>query len=124
MLQNVLKGIMDEQNLSARDVGSILQVSHTTVLRALRGEQIDLDTLIKIAQWLNIRPSALLDTLGDEANVDDKISMLVQAYPELREVLEKAAEAVEDGLADPGIIKDIVSYAEFRIQSIRTGGEH
>lgn len=124
MLQNVLKGVMDEQNLSARDVGSVLGVSHTTVLRALRGEQIDLGTLIKIAQWLNIRPSALLDTLGDEVNVDDKISMLVQAYPELQNVLEKAAEAIENGLADPGIIKDIVSYAEYRIQSIQSGGEH
>lgn len=117
MLQNVLEGAMKEKNLSARDVGKILGVSHTTVLRALQGEQIDLATLIKIAEWLKIRPSNLLDTLGDGADIDAKILVLSEAYPELRVVLEKAAEAVEAGQADPAIIKDIVAYAEFRIQS-------
>lgn len=117
MLQNVLKGAMDERNLSARDVGGILGVSHTTILRALRGEQIDLATLIKIADWLNIRPSALLDTLGDEAPIDAKVDTLVQAYPELQNVLEKAADAIKNGQADPRIIHDIVAYAEYRIQS-------
>ena len=115
MLQNVLQGAMDEQGLSARKVGEMLDVSHTTILRALRGEQIDLDTLIKIANWLKIRPSTLLDTFGDE-RTEDKVSVLVQAYPELQEVLEKAAEAVESGQANPAIINDIVAYATFRIQ--------
>jgi len=117
MLQNVLEGVMKEKNLSARDVGKILNVSHTTVIRALQGEQIDLSTLIKISEWLKIRPSILLDTLGDGADIDAKILVLSEAYPELRVVLEKAAEAVEAGQADPAIIKDIVAYAEFRIQS-------
>jgi transcriptional regulator with XRE-family HTH domain len=117
MLQNILKGAMDERKLSARDVGANLGISHTTILRAMRGEQIDLDTLIKIAEWLNIRPSALLDTLGDEARIDAKINALVQAYPELQGVLEKAAVAIEKGQADPGLIKDIVAYAEYKLQS-------
>jgi transcriptional regulator with XRE-family HTH domain len=117
MLQKVLEGAMKEKNLSAREVGTILGVSHTTVLRAVRGEQIDLDTLIKIADWLKIRPSSLLDNLGEKAEVDSKIELLIEAYPELREVLEKAAEAVEAGQADPAIIKDIAAYAEYRIQS-------
>lgn len=117
MLQNVLEGAMKENGLSARDVGKILGVSHTTVIRALQGEAIDLSTLIKMAEWLKIRPSVLLDTLGDEAKVDAKIEMLTEAYPELRTVLEKAAQAVEEGKADPTIIKDIVAYAEYRIQN-------
>jgi len=117
MLQNVLDGVMKEKGLSARDVGKILNVSHTTVIRALQGEQIDLSTLIKLAEWLKIRPSVLLDTLGDEAEVGAKIEFLTEAFPELRIVLEKAAEAVEAGQADPAIIKDIVAYAEYRIQN-------
>jgi len=116
MLQKVLEGAMKEKNLSAREVGAMLGVSHTTVLRAMRGEQIDLDTLIKIADWLKIRPSALLDSMGD-TDVDSKIDVLVEAYPELQKVLENAAVAIEKGQADPSIIKDIVAYAEYRIQS-------
>ena len=117
MLQNVLKGAMDERHLSARDVGTILDVSHTTILRALRGEDIDLKTLIKIAERLNIRPSALLDTIGEDVSMDTRIDALIQAYPELRQVLEKAVVAVESGQADPRIIKDIAAYAEYRIQN-------
>jgi transcriptional regulator with XRE-family HTH domain len=110
---------MKEKDLSAREVGIILDVSHTTVLRALRGDAIDLQTLLKIAEWLNIRPSALLDSFQDE-DVDARIEVLVNTFPELREVLEKAVEAIEAGRADPAIIKDIASYAEYRIKS--TGG--
>jgi transcriptional regulator with XRE-family HTH domain len=116
MLQKLLESAMKENNLSAREVGGMLGVSHTTVIRAMRGEQIDLDTLIKIADWLKIRPSALLDSMGD-AEVDSKITVLVEAYPELQRVLEEAAVAIEKGQADPSIIKDIVAYAEYRIQS-------
>jgi transcriptional regulator with XRE-family HTH domain len=117
MLQNILQGAMKEKDLSARDVGKLLGVSHTTVLRALQGEQIDLSTLIKMAEWLKIRPSVLLDNLGDDAEVEAKVTLLTEAYPELRIVLEKAAHAVEEGQADPTIIKDIVAYAEYRIQN-------
>jgi transcriptional regulator with XRE-family HTH domain len=116
MLQKVLESAMKEKGLGARKVGAILGVSHTTVLRAMRGEQIDLDTLIKIADWLKIRPSALLDSMG-EADVESKIDVLVEAYPELQKVLADAAVAIENGQADPSIIKDIVAYAEYRIQS-------
>jgi transcriptional regulator with XRE-family HTH domain len=117
MLKNLLEGAMKEKNLSSRDLGAILDLSHTTILKALQGDQVDLTTLIKMAEWLKIRPSSLLDTLGDGADIDDKILVLSEAYPELRVVLEKAAEAVEAGQADPAIIKDIVAYVEFRIQS-------
>lgn len=122
MLQQLLKGAMEDQHLSTRELGDKLGISHTTVLRALHGDAVDLQTLIKIADWLNIRPSALLDTLGDNFTLDDKIEMLVQRYPALKDVLEKAVEAVENGLADPALIRDIVSYAEYRIQS-QIGGK-
>ena len=115
MLQRVLEGAMKEKNLSARDVGKALGVSHTTVLRAAAGEAIDLPTLIKIANWLKIRPAALLDSMGDDDSLDARIAILYDAYPELRTVLEHAAKAISDGDADPSIIKDIVAYAEFRI---------
>jgi len=108
---------MDEQHLSLRDVGERLGVSHTTVLRALRGGQVDLETLMKIAEWLNIRPSALLDNASDGDDIEAKTKMLIDAYPQIQDVLEKAVVAIENGQADPGLIKDIVAYAEFRIQS-------
>ena len=116
MLQAILNGAMEKQKLSARDVGTMLGVSHTTVLRALKGESIDLTTLIKIADWLSIRPSALLDSFQG-GDVESRISVLVDAYPALQKVLEDAVAAIEKGRADPGIIDDIVSFAEYKIQS-------
>ncbi len=118
MLPKILKSAIEERGLSIRDAGKILDVSHSTLLRALAGESVDLSTLKKIAEWLNIRPSALLDTVvGDEPPMEARIETLVAAYPEIADVLEKAVVAVESGQADPGVIKDIVAYAEYRIQS-------
>ena len=117
MLQRVLESTMKEKNLSAREVGTILGVSHTTVLRAVAGEQIDLGTLIRIANWLKIRPAALLDSMADDESLDARIAVLIDAYPDLRAVLEHAAKAISDGKADPSIIKDIAAYAEYRISN-------
>ena len=89
--------------------------SHTTILRALRGELVDLDTIIKIANWLDTRPSTLLDGFGRKDSVVVRVASIVERVPGLAKIIEEAAAAVENGTADPALVEDIVSYAAYKL---------
>jgi transcriptional regulator with XRE-family HTH domain len=111
---------MKEQNLSARQAAEIIGTSHTTILRAVNGEIVDLDTIIKISDWLDVRPATLLNSLStSKSALSDKMAALVEYVPSLKEVFEKAVDSVEKQKADPGIVDDIVAYASWRLSAIK-----
>ena len=117
MLQTLLKDEAKKRALSSRKLAEVIGTSHTTVLRALRGELVDLDTIVKIANWLNIRPSTLLDGFGKKDNVIVSVATLVESVPGLAETLRDASKAIEEGRADPALIKDIVAYATYKLNA-------
>jgi transcriptional regulator with XRE-family HTH domain len=96
--------------------------SHTTILRALRGELIDLDTIIKIADFLDVRASTLLDGFGKKDTLVVRVATVVEHVPGLAKILEEASAAVDAGAADDGLIEDIVSYAAYKLNA--SGGHH
>src|SRR5512143_3774290 len=100
MLQTLLKDVAKERGLSARDLGAEIGVSHTTLLRAMRGEVVDLDTLILIADYLKVRPSTLLDGFGKTDNTVVSMSALIEAEPGLAKVFEEASRAIAEGRAE------------------------
>jgi transcriptional regulator with XRE-family HTH domain len=115
MLDIILRNAMQERGLSSRKVAEAIGGSHTTILRALRGEAIDLETIVKIANFLNIRPSELLNSMPTDATLPDQLAALLSHSPELEETLRDAVERVKAGELKPGTIADIVSYARYRI---------
>ncbi len=117
MLQTLLKDEAKKQGLSSRKLAEVIGTSHTTVLRALRGEIVDLPTVVKIADWLKIRPSTLLDGFGKKDNLVVRVATLVERVPGLAKTLEDASQAVEAGQADPDLIRDIVSYATYKLNA-------
>ena len=62
MLAQLLKEKMQKENLSLRAAASEVGVSHVTIVRALKEEPLDLDTIIAISNWLGISPSVVLGT--------------------------------------------------------------
>ena len=114
MLQKVLSQVIRDQGLSSRKAAGQIGVSHSTILRVLRGDPFDVATLVSIANWLHVRPATLLDTLGDDP-LEAQIATLLERLPELANVLEKAATMVENGEASPAIMEDIVSYANYKL---------
>jgi hypothetical protein len=87
--------------------------SHSTILRALKGEKVDVDTLIKIANWLGVRPSELLNSMS-ETSLADEVAVLLQYSPELEAELKDAVERVKAGQLDPRVIQDVVAFARYR----------
>jgi transcriptional regulator with XRE-family HTH domain len=116
MLPSLLQSRMAQKNMSSHAVAEQIGVSHTTILRAMRGERIDVDTIIKLANWLGVRPSELLNSMDDTA-LADQIAALLSHSPELEQVLRDAVERVKAGQLDPAVIRDIASYAQYKLNS-------
>ncbi len=118
MLQTLLKDEARKRGWSSRKMAQEIGVSHTTILRALRGELVDLDTLIGIADWLGVRPSDLLNSFSKRkgADLSAVIAVLIERIPALKEPLQAAAEAVQAGTVDPSIVEDIVTYATYKLE--------
>ena len=120
MLQQILQKAMADRNMSSHTAAEAIGVSHTTILRALRGDRVDVDTIIKIANWLNIRPSELLNSMSD-TSLADEIAVLLSHSRELEDELKDATERVKAGHLDPAVLKDIVSYALYKLNSSGDG---
>ena len=113
MLRNLLDAKLGERRLSVRAAAKEIGVAHTTLNRVLAGGEVDLDTVVKISTWLNIRPAALL---GIESNSDT--DALLDAVPGLRDILKEIGERIAAGELGPEYLEDVTAYMRFRI------GEH
>ena len=117
MIANLLKEAMAAKGLSARQVAKITDISHTTVDRILTGDWIDLETLVKLCNWLKISPATALNTLGNgEDQVVSAMAALIEVEPRLAETLISAARDVENGKLQPSDLRDIVAYATYKVQ--------
>jgi transcriptional regulator with XRE-family HTH domain len=118
MLQTLLQNQLNARNLSSHGAAEEIGCSHTTILRAMRGERIDIDTLIKIANWLHVRPSELLNSMdATDTSLADAIAVLLSHSPELEAELKDAAARVRAGVLDQAVLTDIVSYALYKLRS-------
>jgi transcriptional regulator with XRE-family HTH domain len=115
MLDIILQRAMRGQGLSSHKAAEAIGVSHTTILRALRGEAVDVETIIKIANFLKIRPSELLNSMSTDATLPDQLATLLSHSPELEETLKDAMERVRAGNLKPETVADIVSYALYKL---------
>jgi transcriptional regulator with XRE-family HTH domain len=114
MLKEVLVRAMHERGLSTREAAKEIGVSHSTVFRITRGDPFDVPTLIAVANWLGVRPSTLLDNIG-QSDAITETAMLVENVPGILDVLKDAVKAIQEGKADPAIITDIISYASYKL---------
>jgi transcriptional regulator with XRE-family HTH domain len=120
MLPAILTEKMQKEGLSERAAARQCGMAHTTFGRAVRGETVDVPTLAKIAQWLGVPASTLVDiVVEDGAPVDtvlaNKLAMLISTDPELKEIFLEALERVEDGRMSASDARDLARYAAFRM---------
>ncbi len=117
MLQTLLKDEARKRGWSSRKLAEEIGVSHTTILRAMRGELVDLDTLIAIADWAGVRPSDLLNSLSKKgADLSATLAVILERVPALQKPLSDAMKAVQEGTVDPQIVEDIVTYAVYKLE--------
>ncbi len=107
---------MKEKSLSSRQVAKDIGVSHTTIIRALRGDIVDIDTVLKIGPWMGVKPATLLNSMvTTEFGLPDQIAVMLENAPLLASQFAKAIKAIKDEKVDPAIIADIAAYAAYKI---------
>ncbi len=116
MLKEKLSQEMKKKLQSTHQVAKEIGTSHTTILRALRGEIVDMKTILKFSEWMGVKPATLVNSLADtRAALPDQIAVMLGKYPRLEEEFAKAIKAIVAGTVEPEIIEDIAAYAAFRI---------
>lgn len=116
MLPQLLKDKCQRLGLSSRQAAEKVGVSHTTILRALSGDIIDLETLIKISNWLDVEPATALNSfIASPDALSYKVASVLERYPKLKDVFSKALEAIADENVEPAVIEDIVLYANYKL---------
>jgi len=124
MLVELLNAKMKEKDLSFRETAKQIGVSHTTIARILKGDQVDMKTLVAIANWLDISPSIFLGTKGAaESTLSEKIASVLKSEPKLKGVFEETIIRIERGEASSQLITEIVAYAKFRLDMEQMRGK-
>lgn len=115
-LSTLLKEKMERESLSTRDVAKITGLSHMTVYRAARGDNLDIDTLQVLARFLGINFRELLDIeIAGESHLGQKLSYILSIYPELSETFSRVLDELDAGTLNLSDVRDIVDYAIYRI---------
>lgn len=115
MLKAKLAQEMKNKGLSTRQVAKDIGTSHTTILRALRGEAVDVGTIVKMSEWLGVKPSTLINSMASISALPDQIAVMLGKHPRLENEFEQAIKKILDGTVDPSIIEDIAAYASYKI---------
>jgi transcriptional regulator with XRE-family HTH domain len=115
-LSVLLKEARKERGLSYRQAAEQVGTSRTTIQRIEEGEPVDVETLIKICNWIGVSPSTVLDAegLGKDA-LAAQIAAVMQAEPGLAEVFSQAMARVINGDMDPHTFRDLAAYAAYRL---------
>lgn len=116
MLKSKLAQEMKKRGLSTRQVAKEIGTSHTTILRTLRGEIVDVVTILKFSEWMGVKPATLINSLAEtEKALPEKITVMLGNHPLLEREFAKAVKAIIADQIDPAIIQDIAAYAAYKI---------
>ena len=113
---------MARNTLSMRGASLQIGVSHTTMQRTLNGEPYDVPTAEKIAKWLHVPVSTLLDLSGDGQDALAKqIAVILVQEPKLAEIFAEAVGRVIKGKMSLETFRALASYAAFQLQLTEKG---
>ena len=120
MLPKLLAEKQRKDGLSNRAASREVGVSHSTISRALNGDQLDMATMEKFADFLGVSVSSLLDMeMSGADGLAAKIDVMVLQKPELAKVFEEAIDLILDDKMDPSVFEDLVAYASFRMSQVK-----
>ncbi len=121
IIQVLLNNKITQKKLSIREAARQIGIAHTTLARVLDGHPIDLETHVDICNWLEIKPSTALDTYSSiQDALVPKIAVILEQSPSLAQKFEEIIMAIEQGIIEPGIIDEIITFIVFRLSIIQS----
>ncbi len=117
MLPSLLASKIKERSLSNRGAAKEIGIAHTTLQRFLAGHAFDMDTVLKICQYLEISPDAALNSLPKKSQPLNDLVMILDSEPELANAFFDAIGEMKKNRLSKEDVLDIVEYVIFKIQS-------
>jgi transcriptional regulator with XRE-family HTH domain len=122
MLAKLFTSELEKKHLSSRNAAKLVGIAHTTVIKVLKGEAVDIDVYEKVAKWLGVSLSTMLDARDDgDGGLTAKIGLIIEENPQLKSIFSEAVRDTLDGKLDPEDLKDIVEYAVYKLRAKRIG---
>jgi len=118
-LATLLRQRLDVEGLSVRDAGEKIGVSHSTVARAVNGEAVNIDTLIRICDFLNVPVESTLNIRGDKDELMEQMMIMISIEPELADVFSEISKDLTEGRINSNILFEIAAFAQFRLHQAR-----
>ena len=119
ILARLIEERMAAAGMSLRQASREIGIAHTTLKRILDGEPYDVATAQKIADWLGVPLSPLLDTRGTSQDKDTlaaKIAAVIETQPRLARVFGDAMDRVLKGEVSNEAFRDLAAYAAFKLE--------
>jgi DNA-binding Xre family transcriptional regulator len=117
-LNLVLSSELARRRISAREAARQSGLSHTTIVRALRGDNVDLETIRLICAWLEIDPTKVVDFGQDQG--DDRwmwrLEVLIASNASIRNQFIEIFEAIDRETIAPSIIGEIASFMAYSLR--------
>jgi transcriptional regulator with XRE-family HTH domain len=123
MIKELLEAEIERRDISVRQAAREIGVAHTTIGRILNDQEqvLNYDTILRIADWLNISPSALVtDRASDLDELGVQIAALLKTEPELAFLFGEAARRVINDRMTREQLFDLVSYASWKFGIARS----
>lgn len=115
-LSELLSKRLETEGLSVRDAGQLIGVSHSTVARAVNGETVEVDTLVKIANFLGVPVENILEPKDDPDAILEQVMMVISIEPELSRVFSEIAQKIVDKQLDKKVLSEVAAFAAYRLQ--------
>jgi transcriptional regulator with XRE-family HTH domain len=113
-LSTLLKDTLTQRDVSIRQAARDMDVSHSTLVRVMETGDCSLDTAQRIAKWLGVPVSQLLDIESDPSPLAAQMALLIEQEPELAKVFSVAMDRVLQGDMSPEGFRELAAYAAFR----------
>jgi transcriptional regulator with XRE-family HTH domain len=116
LLAKLLREDIERRQWSERQMARNIGLSATTVNRFLAGDDIDLETVIKICKWLKVPPSEALDAMIPDTpeGTRAQLALMLDADPKLEQMFFELAEKIASGKVPPSALREALEYIEFR----------
>jgi DNA-binding Xre family transcriptional regulator len=116
MIRTLLQDEIRKKGLSIRAAAQQIGVAHTTVIRLLDDQSVDLETLRKICSWLNVEVGTILNSPDKtEKSIVEKFSCILQKNPGLHQLFDEyyaKMEYCEISMLD---LEEILAFMVFRM---------
>jgi transcriptional regulator with XRE-family HTH domain len=117
MLSSYLREKLGKEGASVRQAARDIGVSHTTILRVLDDQPIDVGTLIKVCDYVGVAPAYVLNSLSGDKSISlrNKMDLIVQRYPRVQAVFDEAIRRLENGEVSQQAVDELLSFAAYRL---------